>query len=460
MRTFPSRALAACALPLLFCEAASAADRLKISVDGRHIERQDGRAFFYLGDTAWQLFHRLNREETDLYLENRARKGFTVIQAVVLAELGGLDVPNAYGDLPLAGKDPARPNDGYFRHVDYVLEKAEKLGLYVGMLPTWGSYWKTGEKRIFTVGNAHAFGKFLGSRYREKPVIWILGGDSNVENDQERAIIDAMAAGLKEGDGGAHLMTFHPRGPGLSSDRLHAAPWLDFNMYQSSHAAHDHDNGIFAENDYALRPPKPTLDGEPRYEGLSVGFYFRDVNRFDRFDDDDVRQAAYWSLLAGACGHTYGHSSVWQMWSPGRQPVLFADIPWRQALDHPGAFQMGLVRRLFESRPFQKLVPAQQMVSDGPRTGGGKIRAALAGDGSFAFVYSPQGEKFTVDTRVIRAARVKEIWFDPRYGSSYDVHTSNSKGFQTYTPPTSGRGRDWVLILEDADAGFPMPGGG
>ena len=74
---------------------------LKVSEDGRFLVYEDGRPFFYLGDTAWELFHRLNREEADEYLENRAAKGFTVIQAVVLAELDGLRDPNPYGHVPL-----------------------------------------------------------------------------------------------------------------------------------------------------------------------------------------------------------------------------------------------------------------------------------------------------------------------------------------------------------------------
>lgn len=430
-------------------------DRLRVADGGRYLAYADGRPFFYLGDTAWELFHRLNAEEAQLYLRNRAAKGFTVIQAVALSQIGGPDGPNAYGDPPLVGRDPTRPNEAYFRHVDRIIDQAASVGLFVGLLPTWGSYWKqVGRKQppLFNTENARAWGRFLGRRYREKPVIWILGGDENIESDGERAVVEAMAAGLKEGDGGAHLMTYHPRGPGLSSDYFHAAPWLDFNMYQSSHGGHDHDNGLYAEHDYALAPPKPTLDGEPRYETIPVGFYFRDANRLDRFDAYDVRQAAYWSLLAGACGHTYGHNSVWQMWQPGREPLIGANIPWREALDHPGAFQMGLLRRLFVSRPFEKLAPAPQMILDGPRSGGAKIRAACARDGSFAFIYSPRGEPFTVNKGMIRAKRVKEIWFDPRYGATYEVHTSDNAGFQTYTPPTRGRGHDWLLILEGTDA--------
>jgi hypothetical protein len=92
-------------------------------------------------------------------------------------------------------------------------------------------------------------------------------------------VIDALATGLKQGDGETHLITFHPRGPGLSSDSLADATWLDFNMFQSSHGGHDHDNGLFAQHDYALQPPKPTLDSEPRYECMPVGFYFADASR-------------------------------------------------------------------------------------------------------------------------------------------------------------------------------------
>ena len=433
---------------------------LAVSENGRYLQRSDGAAFFYMGDTAWELFHRLNREEAELYLRDRSRKGFSVIQAVVLAEAGGLDVPNAYGDLPLIGKDPTRPNEAYFRHVDYIVDRAAARGLFIGMLPTWGKYWGESpgiESFIFTVENARIYGRFLGKRYRDKQVIWILGGDKTVAGDAERALVDAMAEGLEEGDGGLLLKTYHPRGPGLSSVHLHQAKWLDFNMYQSSHAAHDHDNGIYAEHDYALKPVKPTLDGEPRYETIPVGFYLRNYSRLDRFDDYDARQAAYWSVLAGACGHAYGNNSIWQMWQPGREPIIGAQIPWYEALDHSGALQMGYVRRLFEAWPFYKLVPDQSLILNGPKTGGAKIRAARAQDGSFAIFYSPRGESLTIDKSIIKADQIREIWYDPRYGTPYEIHVADRIGFQTYTPPTSGRGNDWILVLEDAQRPLLRP---
>ncbi|MCB0139410.1 MAG: DUF4038 domain-containing protein, partial [Caldilineaceae bacterium] len=156
--------------------------RLQVTPNGRFLQYADGAPFFYLGDTAWELFHRLDLDEATRYLTNRAAKGFTVIQAVVLGELAGLDTPNANGDRPLIDNDPTRPNEAYFRHVDAVTAKANELGLVMGMLPTWGSYWKStglNANPIFTPDSARVYGRFLGERYRESGLIWILGGDRN-----------------------------------------------------------------------------------------------------------------------------------------------------------------------------------------------------------------------------------------------------------------------------------------
>ncbi len=49
--------------------------KLNVSDNKRFLVHEDGTPFFWLGDTAWELFHRLNREEADRYLSNRAEKG-------------------------------------------------------------------------------------------------------------------------------------------------------------------------------------------------------------------------------------------------------------------------------------------------------------------------------------------------------------------------------------------------
>ena len=103
--------LLAIALVAMSCkknEAAMDAKFLRVSKNGRYLEDKTGKPFLYLGCTAWELFHKLNREEATEYLENRKEKGFTVIQAVVLAELDGLRTPNAYGEIPLIDLDPTQ----------------------------------------------------------------------------------------------------------------------------------------------------------------------------------------------------------------------------------------------------------------------------------------------------------------------------------------------------------------
>jgi|ERR1017187_8081240 hypothetical protein len=83
--------------------------QFKVSENHRYLVDSHGLPFFYPGDTAWELFHRLNREDAIRYLDDRAQKGFTVIQAVALAEFDGLNAPNACGYKPLLNNNPTTP---------------------------------------------------------------------------------------------------------------------------------------------------------------------------------------------------------------------------------------------------------------------------------------------------------------------------------------------------------------
>jgi hypothetical protein len=270
-----------------------------------------------------------------------------------------------------------------------------------------------------------------------------------------RAIWHAMAAGIEAGDGGRHLITYHPQGGRSSSEWFHDAPWLDFNMLQSSHGAKDVANYKMIAADYARQPPKPVLDGEPRYEDHPVNWQ----PELGWFDDFDVRQAAYWALFAGAFGHTYGCHDIWQMLTPERKPVSFGRTDWRKAVEFPGAWQMGHVRRLMLSRPFVSRVPDPALVAAGQGEGADHVEATRDRDGAYAFVYVPLGRPVTVDLTRLSGARVKAWWFDPRTGAAEAAGEWPREGARAFTPPGApGRGNDRVLVLDDAGRGFPPPG--
>jgi len=444
--------------------AAGELPRLRVSDNHRFLVTADGAPFFWLGDTAWELFHRATREDAERYLRNRADRRFTVVQAVALAEFDGLHVPNAYGERPLRDDDPAQPNEAYFAHVDWIVARANALGLYVGFLPTWGDKWNrkwgTGPE-IFTPANAETYGVWLGTRYRAAGLIWILGGDRPVETDAHRAIIEAMARGLRKGDGGAHLITFHPTGGSGSAQYFHDAGWLDVNMRQNGHAAEYTGRYDQTRVDYDRSPAKPVLDGEPIYEDHPVAF---DANKYGHSIAADVRRPLYWDLFGGAFGHTYGHHSVWQLWAPGRDPINNPLLPWTDAIDQPGAAQMQHARALLESRPFLTRVPDDTVVVTGPVPtsvpGAGRYHfsGTRGQDGSYVMVYAPVGRPFAVRMDVIVGPQVVAWWFNPRDGRATRIGSFPNTGERTFTPPDPGELLDWLLVLDDARNDYAAPG--
>ena len=431
--------------------------KLKVSDNGRFLVFEDGTPFFYLGDTGWELFHRLTKDETEKYLENRRAKGFTVIQAVALAELDGLNTPNAEGNRPLIGNDPLKPDETYFEHVDWVIRRAADKGLFIGLLPTWGDKidpmkWGKGPK-IFNSENGYKYGQWIGRRYRDFPnIIWINGGDRDGGGDN-KAVWDAIGNGIKSVDHN-HLMTFHPWGEHSSSEWFQNSPWLDFNMSQTGHGQRSY--SIYKRiivHDYNLKPVKPCFDGEPRYEDHPVNW---NPEVLGWFDDADVRQAMYWDLFSGGFGHTYGCHPIWQMLAPGREAAGLARHKWYDVLDLPGAFDLINARRLMESRPFLSRIPDQDLLVPAycPET---DYIVATRGDG-YAFVYFPSGWPAEIRLDRIGASDLDASWFDPRSGEAGQPERIPGKGTRKFTPPSGGRGNDWILVLDDASRNFKAPG--
>ncbi len=443
---------------------ARALQPLKVGPGGRFLVRADGTPFFWLGDTAWDLATRLTREEAGVYLADRAAKGFTIIQVTALRAGGPA---NVYGVSPLIANDPAQPNEAYFQNLDFIVDKAESLGLYLALLPTWGdnvSWGYSGTRPLFNQVNAGIYGRYLGARYRGRTnLVWVLGGDIHPVWDKKdyTAIWEAMASGLAEGvsgsdDQSALLMTFHPAtadGNQSSSIWLHDKDWLDFNMVQSGHRTYQTPTYDLIKNDYAKSPVKPVLDAEPAYEGMH-----RDLNdQKPIFTDADVRNRAYQAVLAGGFGHTYGANGVFQFTREGDGEGQFGNPPdWETALRLPGASQMVHLKNLIQSRPFLTRVPGQDILDIEEGSRDGRIQASKGSDNGFALIYVPVSRsEVRVGMGGISGSSAKAYWYNPRTGAVSYLGLYGTGGSVTFRCPD---GQDWVLVLDDASKGYSLPG--
>ena len=442
--------------------AAAQSTSLAVSDDGHSLVTCEGKPFFYLVDTAWELLARLNRDEAIRYLDDRKAKGFTVIQTAFLALHQG---PNAFGQMPvdykrlrpiISRQNSASPTSSvdWWDHADFIIREATARGFFLAIAPF--------RQQLAPPKKADAvrYGRFLGRRYRQfTNIIWSVGFDPSVEQinaqqDLYRALAQGIAQGVsgRKGDYGPVFMTFHPSGLNASSRWFHNDAFLDFNLIQTGHGR-DTDSWRLITADYEKKPPKPILDAEATYEAHPLANVRDAQNQKVLSDDSDIRKYAYWNLFAGACGHTYGHHSVWQMHSPARGGGYGAVASWSEALNAPGAGQMRHVRTLMESRPFLERVPDQTLLAD--TLSGANHSRALRGR-SYAFIYSPQGHPFAVVMGKITGQAVRAHWFDPRTGTA-SVIGEFAEGILPFTPPTSGRENDWVLVLDDASESRPAP---
>lgn len=464
--------------------------QLSVSKNNPHyIAHADGTPFIWIGDTAWELIHRLSREEVLQYFQDRRTKGFNVIQVVAISEFHDQVPVNYYGDSLFQNNDPLQPviTEGnhhldataydYWDHLEYIVSTAAEFGYYIALLPTWGEWViPRGKTPLFNSANdAYRYGRFLSNRLKKYPnIIWILGGDRHpTERKNGVYIWRGMAEGLADGtnsengfDGKADysttLMTHHSYQS--SSEWFHADPWIDFHMWGSYHSDYYHPRSyVQAAKDWALQNPKPTVNGEPSYEDHPVNYALPGNGAFG---DIDVRNAAYWTFFSGGAGYTYGAHPIWQFSDSLRPP--YSDLtfrPWQEALELPGASDIIHLKNLIESRPLKSLVPDQSIILSGQGTGANYV-SAIRGP-HHVWIYIPTGNDVEVKAGVISGKSIRAFWYDPRTGVSTSIGTYQNKDSLTFEVPgmpgkvswlRTGRGCDWVLVLDDASINFPLPG--
>jgi len=420
---------------------------LKVSKNGRFLITSDNKPFFWLGDTAWRL-QLLAPEDLAFYLDTRKAQGFNVIQGPILTR----DSPDYRG---IANDDPAHPNEAFFTHIDRIVEETARRGMYSALVVTWGEHIGA----FADAKEARRYGAWLGARYRTRAnVIWIVSGEYAIERHDPPtlAIWRALGEGLRAGSRGRHIVTLHGswQSPALQtpSTFFHADRFLGFNMIQSGQGGN---NGEGAANwrlvgaDYRRQPAKPVIDGEATYEHRATAEH-GDWNAFG------VRRRAYWSVFAGAFGHTYGAENV-----------FYFQNDWRDTLRWEGAASLVHLRHLMESRPMLRRVPDDRLVKPpesetircrpGPIPCGAPDHVQGTSDaaGRYAMIYIPGGNRsVSVDASRLSGAQLVAWWFDPRDGTSRRIGiVPRARDLRFTTPP----GDDWVLVLDDAAQRFDAP---
>jgi len=405
---------------------------LKISANRRYLVDQKERPFLIHGDSPWSLISGATKEEAERYLENRRKKGFNAIIANLI-EHKFRGPTNREGEAPfMTPGDFNTPNEKYFAHADWVLQRAAEKGIVVFLFPMYlGS--KSSDQGWYQeailngVAKCRQYGRFVGRRYKGfSNLVWVMGGDRNP--DLAKDATDAVAAGIREA-ATDHLFTAHAA-PEYSSFDEYSSSGLDLNGTYSYHVVH---RLLF--RDYNRRPVAPFFLFESTYEGEHNA------------SPVQIRRQAYWALLCGGAGQFFGNRPIW-LFDPG----------WEAALDAEGSRSMMHLRSLFQSRPWYELVPdqAHKVVIDGlgEFRGLDYLAAARTSDGRILIVYVPTQRTFTIDMAQIVGSQVRIWWFDPRSGKVKSEETLATQGTRQFSSPSGG---DWVLVVEDATVTLPLP---
>lgn len=389
----------------------------------------DGKPFQLRCASFW-IINKLTRSNVELALDNIKAKGFNaaIVEGIVSDPAHPDYGPaNAYGEEPFTDTS-FTPNEKYWKNFDYLVYAARTRGIVLINEPLyWG--FNDGEDGwadyVRAAGSTltENYGKFLGQRYRNAPnLIWSNGGD-HVPSSGDLPLATAFANGILSEDP-YHLFTAHTARN--NSGRV-------FGSYITLNSSYVDTANLSDRvlNDYNSSPTLPTWMIEARYKGSFPGQ--------PTMTDKQLRGQAWQALLQGACGHAYGHHTVWQF-----------NSGWESALDDSSAVQMKYLHAFMDRIAWSKLVPDQSntMVTAGRGTIGTEdyVAAARSLDGRLGLLYAPSGQSVEIAASTF-ASTVRLTWVDPATGEEESGGTFANSGSQTIDPPGTS---DMVGFLEAA----------
>ena len=431
--------------------------QLRVSDNHRYLCHADGTPFYWQGETGWLLPLQTDTADVNLYLRRCREEGYNVVQVQTVSNIRQLD------------------SAAYWQNMDYIVRRAEHEGIYIGMVCIWGGMVKAG---LLSVDAAQAYGTFLADRYGARPnIVWIIGGDQ--PGDVRPDVWSALAEAIRAKDS-THLMTYHPRGRTLSATWWNEAPWLDFNMFQSGHRSYGqvkvkpgqedaetlddpatvHEDGWrYVAEALAMTPLKPVLDGEPSYERIPHGLHDPAAPKWHAAD---CRRYAWWSVLAGSCGHTYGNNALMQFYNPDTHRAADGTLTpgaygcttsWREAIGDTGFCQMKYLPQLLLRLPYFDRMP-DQTVLVGPY--GERYERPVASRGSdYILVYTYTSAPLRLDLNRISGQTKRAWWYSPTDGTLTPIGDFPTSADQLFTPlQPHADGHDAVLVVTDAESRY------
>jgi hypothetical protein len=342
---------------------------LKITDNGRGFAHEDGKPFFWLGDTVWSVSAKASLDEWKEFVDYRSKQGFNVVNINSLEQFDASK--SAKNRLPFA-KDGNQMywdklNYEYFQNLDNLMDITHKAGMITALVVLWCNYvpgtnpaWTIPRTEGLTHEMAEVYGRYLAARYAAYGTVWLISGDTDFECKQSIAIYDAAANAIKNTTPYPPLITAHLRGALATPEILNEKDWLTFHMFQSSHIKDSSEVALeCSEADRAYTPARPVINGEPCYENIG---YWREEGRITR---EAVRDTLWKSILGGAnAGITYGAHGIWSWHSEGE---IFAgeddwQLPggWREALLFKGAEDAQQMKKFFETLTWWELEPVSQ----------------------------------------------------------------------------------------------------
>jgi hypothetical protein len=418
---------------------------LKTAENGRFLVNQRGEPFLAVGDTAWSLIAQLGEEDIDLYLEDRARRGFNSVIVNLIEHRFCTSPPKTRAGLAPFEKtgDFSTPNPDYFAFAHRVVKKANDRGIVVWLFPAYlGS--GGGEEGFFRDMKAggrprlRSYGRFVGERFKDLPnIVWVMGGDFT-PGAADQWTVTEVAEGIRQVDP-AHLMSGH----GAPSSTSAVAAFGDWG-WLTVNAVYSYEKALFRpmQVEYHRRPIRPFVLMESVYEGEHDS------------RPEQIRRQAYWAMLSGACGQFFGNNPIWHFDGPGLYP---ARATWREAMKGTGSRDMARLHQVLVGLPWHRLVPEQDhsLVTDGYGRDEVTALTAQTADKELSVTYVPSTGTETRDLTVRLdqfTGPVTAQWYNPtdgRYAAIKDMTGIHRDTHVFRTPGDNGtKTNDWLLILK------------